>query len=60
MNQQAYSDFARVAELDPSNIDAVREVRLFKMREGRGDATESTSKKGSEGEGGFFKKLFKR
>jgi DnaJ-domain-containing protein 1 len=58
MNKQAYADFARVAELDPTNIDAVREVRLYKMREERGGTTEP--KKGDEHEGGFFKKLFKR
>jgi tetratricopeptide (TPR) repeat protein len=31
----AVRDFRRAAELNPRNIDAVREVRLFEMRKGR-------------------------
>jgi curved DNA-binding protein CbpA len=33
---RAASDFRRAAELNPRNIDAVREVRLFEMRKSRG------------------------
>lgn len=32
----AFRDFARVAHLDPKNIEAVREVRLFEMRARKG------------------------
>lgn len=52
---KAMRDFRQVAELNPKNIDAVREVRLYEMRK-RG-------KKGGDtggGEGGLFGKFFKR
>jgi curved DNA-binding protein CbpA len=47
-------DFRLVAQLNPKNIDAVREVRLFEMRKRAG-------KKDGGGEGGgLFGKFFKR
>ena len=35
-NDMAAKDFRRVADLNPRNIDAAREVRLHQMRGGRG------------------------
>ncbi|HVH41579.1 MAG TPA: DnaJ domain-containing protein [Labilithrix sp.] len=61
--KEAYADFVRASELDPSNIDAQREVRLYKMRHERGaaaTAAKSSPPPSSEGVGGFFRKLFKR
>lgn len=34
--EAAYRDFARVVHLNPHNVDAVREVRLFEMRARKG------------------------
>lgn len=63
MADQAFGDFKRAAELDPRNVDAVREVRLHNMRKGRG-AADGGDKAGADdaegGVGGFFRKLFKR
>jgi curved DNA-binding protein CbpA len=59
--KEAHADFLRVSELDPSNIDAQREVRLFNMRKERSGETGKNEKQGPPtGEGGFLKKLFKR
>jgi curved DNA-binding protein CbpA len=54
---RALRDFTKAAELNPQNLDAVREVRLHEMR--------TRGKKGGggsddEGRGGLFGKLFKR
>lgn len=62
---EAMADFAHAAELNPSNVDAVREVRIHKMRQERaapaGQAKKPAPSGDSEGGiGGFFKKLFKR
>lgn len=68
---QAMSDLAKAAELNPHNIDAAREVRLYRMRQERdGEPPQSnrrplvTSKKptadDADGVGGFLKKLLKR
>jgi hypothetical protein len=35
MNDMAMRDFRRSAELNPKNIDAAREVRLYTMRTSR-------------------------
>jgi len=51
---KALKDFRQVAQLNPKNIDAVREVRLAQMRK-KGSGKDS----GSEG-GGFLGKLFKK
>ena len=57
----AIKDFRWVAEQNPNNLDAVREVRLYRMRRGslapgsaRGD------KRDTKRPGGLFGKLFKR
>jgi tetratricopeptide (TPR) repeat protein len=61
MIPQAMSDYTRAMEMNPHNVDAAREVRLYRMRQegspkagkGKGDASDSG------GVGGFFRKLFK-
>jgi curved DNA-binding protein CbpA len=60
--KQAMDDFARAAQLDPRNVDAAREVRLYRMRQDRDDAGAGAAKGGgaSGGAVGFFKKLFNR
>ena len=49
--EQAYKDFRMVMQLNPRNIDAAREVRLYKMRQKQGSA-----QKGAGILGRFFKK----
>lgn len=51
----ANSDFERAVALDPHNIDAAREVRLYAMRTSKPSSTSD-----APSEGGFFRKLFKR
>jgi tetratricopeptide (TPR) repeat protein len=50
---RAVSDFRKASELNPRNIDAVREVRLFEMRKSRGSipppAPEERSEKTTTG-----------
>lgn len=61
--KEAMADFARAAELNPSNVDAVREVRIYKMRQDRAfpaGANKEANRETDGGVGGFFKKLFKR
>ena len=58
LTKEAMADFARAAELNPSNVDAVREVRLYKMRQEK--AAPAAVASDGEGVGGFFRKLFKR
>jgi len=73
MQKEAYADFTKVANLNPNNIDAAREVRLFKMRnetpqqrverirsEEQQQTTTDPPPSSRRGVGGFFKKLFKR
>jgi tetratricopeptide (TPR) repeat protein len=71
MVREAHADFTKAAELDPKNIDAAREVRIFNMRQERDGGprpskTEKSETPGAkksdadEGVGGFFRKLFKR
>jgi len=55
--KKAMADFARAVELDPHNLDAARELRIFKMRQERAEPAKAGS---PEGVGGFFRKLFKR
>jgi curved DNA-binding protein CbpA len=57
---QAVKDFRRAFELNPRNIDAQREVRIFEMR--RGVAPTASAKKGGkvEDKGGLFGKFFKK
>ncbi|UQA59519.1 J domain-containing protein [Polyangium aurulentum] len=54
---RALRDFTKAAELNPQNIDAVREVRLHEMRT-RGK--KGGGGRGDEGSGGLLGKLFKR
>jgi hypothetical protein len=56
----AVRDFRRAFELNPRNIDAQREVRLFEMRKGVGTSVNPGAKKGGEEKGGLFGKLFKK
>jgi tetratricopeptide (TPR) repeat protein len=58
LTKEAMADFARAAELNPNNVDAVREVRLHRMRQEK--AAPAAAATDGEGVGGFFRKLFKR
>lgn len=53
---RAFKDFSKALELNPRNIDAAREVRLYKLR--HKDKTEEPPPNNSGG--GIFGKLFKR
>jgi curved DNA-binding protein CbpA len=55
---QAIKDFKRAFELNPRNVDAQREIRLYNMR--GGDKGGKGGAKGSEGAAGIFGKLFKK
>ena len=70
-NKKAIADFKRVSELNPRNLDATREVRLYNMRGGSkappgpsgGSGGPGTSRKPApqpETLGGLFGKLFKK
>ena len=56
----AHADFVRAAELNPSNVDAAREVRIYNMRKEKAQPAAKESASAGEAVGGFFKKLFKR
>ncbi len=59
---KAIRDFRLAAEVNPKNIDAVREVRLYEMRK-RGAGAPGAAAKGRPAEGGqdgLFGKFFKR
>ena len=60
LTKEAMADFARVAELNPKNVDAVREVRLFTMRKEAAAGAKKKEDDDASGAVGFFKKLFKR
>ncbi len=57
---KAHADFVRASALNPSNVDAAREVRIYTMRKEKSGATARATASAEEGVGGFFKKLFKR
>jgi curved DNA-binding protein CbpA len=57
LTKEALSDFSRAADLNPRNIDAVREVRLHNVRK---EKAEGAKKEEEDSAVGFFKKLFKR
>jgi len=67
-SDRAIRDFKLAAELNPKNIDAVREVRLYAMRHrGKTGAPPSSPRKGQSvapkdggGGGGLFGKFFKK
>jgi len=65
----AARDFRKAAELNPRNLDATREVRLFEMRKQRSstmpppstpNGRPTTSPPENKGGGGLLNKLFKR
>jgi hypothetical protein len=67
--KKAIQDFKKVAEMNPRNLDATREVRLYHMRGGSkapappGTTAPGTSRKPPpqpETLGGLFGKLFKK
>ncbi len=65
LTKEAFADFSQAATLNPNNVDAVREVRIYKMRQEKsGPAAEPKKDAGAAsnegGVGGFFRKLFKR
>jgi tetratricopeptide (TPR) repeat protein len=55
--EKAMRDFRLAAEINPKNLDAVREVRLYEMRKRSGPAPKD---KPAEGQEGLFGKFFKR
>jgi tetratricopeptide (TPR) repeat protein len=65
---KALRDFKRAAELNPRNLDAMREVRIHNMRAGAskpppgvaGTADRSSKPPPAEKRGGLFGKLFKK
>jgi curved DNA-binding protein CbpA len=67
-NDLAIKDFRWVAEQNPRNLEATREVRLYNMRQGgpasqrpsTGPKSSKSSKSSKEGSSGFFGKFFKR
>lgn len=68
-NKKAIQDFKKVADMNPRNLDAAREVRLYNMRGGSkappppGTTAPGTSRKPAaqpETLGGLFGKLFKK
>ncbi len=56
-SKEAMADFARVIELNPKNVDAARELRIYRMRLER---SASASAESREGAFAFLKKLLKR
>jgi len=57
---QAIKDFKRAMELNPRNVDAQREVRLYNMRGGDKAKPASGTKGKEDSGGGIFGKLFKK
>ncbi len=55
-DQPAYLDFKKSMDLNPRNIDAQREVRLFEMR----TSHPPPANKDGEKKGGLFNRLFKK
>ena len=55
---KAHADFVKAAALNPNNVDAAREVRIYTMRKEKLQPAAKSAD--AEGVGGFFKKLFKR
>jgi curved DNA-binding protein CbpA len=59
----AVKDFKQAADLNPRNLDALREVRLYAMRKdpaGSGKGNSMAPGKGGDTGGGLFGKLFKK
>ena len=55
---KAIRDFRLAAEINPRNLDAVREVRLHEMRKRSGGGPSEHPRSGPQG--GLFGKLFKK
>jgi len=58
-DDQAARDFRVIAEKNPKNLEATREVRLYRMRKGH-DANAEGSSRSTGGSASLFGKLFKR
>ncbi len=62
--RKAAADFKQAAELNPRNLDAQREIRLYKMRGGTGGSRPPSSRgskpSGPESLSDLFGKLFKK
>jgi tetratricopeptide (TPR) repeat protein len=60
-NTLAAKDFKRAVDLNPQNVDAVREMRLFTMRAGQSDGPRSPQTGGPRRDAdGLFGKMFKK
>jgi curved DNA-binding protein CbpA len=59
-DEHAVKDFRRAFELNPRNIDAQREVRIFEMRRGSMPSPGGAKKGAKDEGGGLFGKLFKK
>jgi curved DNA-binding protein CbpA len=57
---KALKDFKKSAELNPRNLDAMREVRLHNMRGSGGKTSAAPPPTAGESIGGLFGKLFKK
>lgn len=57
---RALKDFKRASELNPRNLDAMREVRLHNMRGGNPNTLPPPKQSPQEKVGGFLGKLFKK
>ncbi|APR85393.1 Integral membrane protein [Minicystis rosea] len=57
---KAIRDFRLAAQLNPKNLDAVREVRLYEMRKRGGGGGGGGTQKGQQQDPGLFGKFFKR
>lgn len=64
--KEAHADFVKAAALNPKDVDAAREIRIYNMRLEKQEPASSKDKQDKPpppdepGVGGFFKKLFKR
>jgi tetratricopeptide (TPR) repeat protein len=56
----AFKDFKKVAELNPKNIDAQRELRLYEMRGAPKTQSQAPAQAPVAGKPGLFQKFFKK
>lgn len=59
-SDRALRDFRLVAEINPKNIDAAREVRIAEMRKRAGGTADAGKDKDKDAGGGFLGRLFKK
>lgn len=59
-NGLAFKDFQKVAELNPKNIDAQRELRLYEMRGGPPKRITPYPSQPPASKPGLFQKFFKK